>query len=34
VLSEVRRIIDEERGGETEFALTVKATLVVGQKAD
>ncbi|MDQ1559400.1 MAG: hypothetical protein QOD32_2460 [Pyrinomonadaceae bacterium] len=33
VLSEVERIIDEERN-EAEFALTVKATLVVGQKTD
>ncbi|HEY1404834.1 MAG TPA: class I SAM-dependent methyltransferase [Pyrinomonadaceae bacterium] len=32
VLSEVRRIIDEERN-EAEFSLTVKATLVAGQKA-
>lgn len=31
VLSEVRRIIDEERN-EAEFSLTIKATLVVGQK--
>jgi ubiquinone/menaquinone biosynthesis C-methylase UbiE len=31
VLSEVERIIDEERN-EAEFSLTVKATLVVGQK--
>jgi hypothetical protein len=33
VLTEVRRIIDEERD-EAEFALTIKATLVVGQKAE
>jgi ubiquinone/menaquinone biosynthesis C-methylase UbiE len=33
VLSEVKRIIDEERN-EAEFSLTVKATLVVGQKAE
>jgi hypothetical protein len=33
VLSEVRRIIDEERD-ESEFSLTIKATLVVGQKAE
>ncbi|HEV2799571.1 MAG TPA: class I SAM-dependent methyltransferase [Pyrinomonadaceae bacterium] len=31
VLSEVRRIIDEERN-DAEFSLTIKATLVVGQK--
>jgi ubiquinone/menaquinone biosynthesis C-methylase UbiE len=31
VLSEVKRIIDEERN-EAEFSLTVKATLVVGQR--
>jgi ubiquinone/menaquinone biosynthesis C-methylase UbiE len=31
VLSEVKRIIDEERN-EAEFSLTVKATLIVGQK--
>ncbi|HEX8458704.1 MAG TPA: class I SAM-dependent methyltransferase [Pyrinomonadaceae bacterium] len=32
VLSEVKRIIDEERN-EADFSLTIKATLVVGQKA-
>jgi ubiquinone/menaquinone biosynthesis C-methylase UbiE len=31
VLSEVKRIIDEERN-EAEFSLTIKATVVVGQK--
>lgn len=33
LLSEVRRIIDEERV-EADFSLTVKATLVVGQKTE
>ncbi len=33
VLAEVERIIDEERQG-TDFALSIKATLVVGRKAD
>ncbi|HJR07015.1 MAG TPA: class I SAM-dependent methyltransferase [Pyrinomonadaceae bacterium] len=33
VLAEVRRIIDEERD-ESEFSLTIKATLVVGQKTE
>jgi ubiquinone/menaquinone biosynthesis C-methylase UbiE len=33
VLSEVRRIIDAERD-EAEFSLTIKATLVVGQKIE
>jgi ubiquinone/menaquinone biosynthesis C-methylase UbiE len=33
VLAEITRIIDEERH-EGEFALSIKATLVVGQKAD
>jgi hypothetical protein len=31
VLTEIRRIIDDERH-EGEFALSIKATLVVGQK--
>lgn len=34
VLSEVERIIDEERDEQMDFALSVKATLVVGRKAD
>lgn len=33
VLSEVRRIIDEERN-EAEFSLTIKATLIVGHKTE
>lgn len=32
VLAEIRRIIDEERN-EAEFTLSIKATLIVGQKA-
>jgi ubiquinone/menaquinone biosynthesis C-methylase UbiE len=33
ILSEVRRIIDAERD-EAEFSLTIKATLIVGQKTE
>jgi len=32
VIAEIRRLIDEERN-EAEFTLSIKATLVVGQKA-
>lgn len=34
VLAEIERIIDEERHEEMEFAISVKATLVTGRKAD
>ncbi len=33
VLAEIRRLIDEERN-EAEFILSVKATLIIGHKAD